>query len=221
MAMAVVSEEVTFDGRAPALSLIADKVSALSGLSVSVKDSGADVKGNLHDLHARLTFACAPEEQLELYAYRPGAVKEFAESWPGPSAQFLQGLHEPAGAQVVYLRSYNGLEPTLMVVTGLALEALGGRPRAPIPEDVRRAYGRPITAAQLEARRRKACKQAWGACLVGVALLPVLLPLWLVGFALSLVLLPWRIWKAYQLYRAWIERRGGSPNEPLQPTGPA
>lgn len=207
--MGIVGTEVGFDGQAPELSRIAEKVTELSGLPLTVEESGADIKGDLFDLHGYLAFACAPERQLELHSYRAGAVKDFCEeAFEGadfPLANCVQGLHEPPGTQTVYVRGYVGQEPTLFFVTELALEALGGRPREPIPEDVRREYGAPITAAQLEERQRKVTRQGWLTLLVGVLLLPVLLPLWLLGFLWMLVSLPWRIWTAYQVYRRYTE----------------
>jgi hypothetical protein len=130
-AMGVVVSEVVFDGEAPELSAIADKVTELSGLPLSV----ADGDGDLYDLHAHLAFACAPETQLEVHAYPAGAVKEFYHQTFGdadlPFARCVQGLNEPAGTQAVYLRGYIGQEPTLLFVTILTLEALGGRPSTP------------------------------------------------------------------------------------------
>src|SRR2546426_313968 len=180
--MGMVFGEAAFDRRAPGLSPIADKISELSGLPVSVTESGSDVKGDLYDLHASLAFACAPEDQLKLYTYRAGAVKEFRDQTFGdadlPMVKFTQGLNEPAETQVVYLRSFIGQEPTLMAVTTLALEALGGRPRHPISAEVRQDYGTPITASQLEKRRRKVRKQATLGTAIVLLLLPVLIPLW-------------------------------------------
>lgn len=203
-AMGVVVSEIVFDGEAPELSAIADKVAALSGLPLSV----AEEDGDLYDLHAHLAFACAPQIQLEMHTYRAGAVKQLYQQTFGdvdlPIARCVQGLNEPAGTQAVYLRGYIGQEPTLLIVTILALEALGGRPRHPIGEEERRQYGSPITPAQLEERQRKLSKQMRLIVVVGLLLLPVLLPLWLIGF---FVLLPWRIWKGYQLYRDYTNRR--------------
>jgi len=113
--MGLVFEEVAFDGRAPQLSRIADKISELSGLPVVVTESGPDVKGDLYDLHGYLAFACAPAQQLEIHAYRDGAVRKLCL----PMGKCVRGMHEPAGTQSVYLRSFIGQEPTLL---------LGGNP---------------------------------------------------------------------------------------------
>jgi hypothetical protein len=143
--MGIVVTQVVFDGQAPELSSIAGKVAELSGLPLSVTDSGADVKAGLYDLHAYLAFACHPETPLRLHSYRAGAVKELYHQTFGearrPIAKCVQGLNEAPGTQTVYLHGYVGQEPTLLFVTELALEALGGRPRTPMAEEVRRDYG--------------------------------------------------------------------------------
>src|SRR5262245_32551971 len=113
--MGVVVTEVVFEGPVPELSHIADKVTELSGLPLSITESGADVTGDLYDLHAHLAFDCAPETQMEVHAYRAGAVKEFYDQTFGgadlPMAKRVQGLNEPAGTLAVYLRGYIGQEP--------------------------------------------------------------------------------------------------------------
>jgi hypothetical protein len=209
--MAVVTTEVGFDGQAPELYRIAVKVAELSGLTLSVTESGTEVKGDLYDLHGYLAYTCAPEQRLELWTYRAGAVRRFCEETFGnvelPMARCVRGVNEPAGTQAVYLRGYLGQEPTLLVMTTLALEALGGRPREPITDEERREYGTSITPAQLQARQRRLARQLWPTVVVGCLLLPLLIPLWVVAV---LVTMPWRIWKANQLYRDYIKRRGGS-----------
>lgn len=209
--MGVVATEVIFEGGAPELSSIADKVAELSGLALSIRELSADVKANLYDLQGYLAFACAPGTQLEVYAYRAGAVRELYHQTFGdadlPIARCVQGLHEAEGTQAVYLRGYLGQELTLLVMTTLALEALGGRPREPIGDEERRHYGTPITPAQLHKRHRKLARQTWPILLVGLLLLPVLTPLWLAGI---FVRMPWRIWKAYRLYRDYTRGREGT-----------
>src|SRR5262245_55255385 len=98
--MGMVFGEVAFDGRAPELSRIADKITELSGLPVSVTESAADVKSDLYDMHTSLAFACAPEERLEAHTYLPGAVRkldnEAIEGIELPTAKLVQGMSEPA-----------------------------------------------------------------------------------------------------------------------------
>ncbi|MFL5240801.1 MAG: hypothetical protein ACJ8FY_01720 [Gemmataceae bacterium] len=167
--MGVVVAQVVFDGQAPKLSRIAEKVTELSGLAMSVTESGADLKADVYDLHAYLAFDCDPKDQLELYSYRVGTAP---------------------GTQTVYLSCNLNQELTLLVVTVLALEALHGRPRDPITEIDRREFGTRITATQLVARRRIVEKQAMGAALVAVLLLPVIVLLWLGWFVLTLLIMP-------------------------------
>jgi hypothetical protein len=209
--MAVVTTEVAFDGPAPELYRIAVKVAELSGLTLSVTESGTEVKGDLYDLHGYLAYACAPEQRLELWTYRAGAVRKFCEETfrdaELPITRWVRGMNEPAGTQAVFLRGYLGQEPTLLVMTTLALEALGGRPREPISDEVRLEYGVPITPAQLQTRQRTLARQLWPTVVVGCLLLPLLIPLWVVAV---LVTMPWRLWKAKQLYRDYTRRRSGS-----------
>lgn len=105
----------------------------------------------------------------------------------------MQGLHEPEGAQTVYLRVSLGGEPTLAVVV---LLALGGQFAEPPGEEERRAHGAPITEADLMARRRP-----WYAWLVLPALvlaLPVLAAQLAVWFCRVLISGPSRVRAAYR-----------------------
>jgi hypothetical protein len=210
--MGVVATEAVFDGRAPQLSRIAAQVTEMTGLPVSVAESGPDVTGELYDLHGHLAFACAPGTGIELHSYRAGAAREFCRQTFGdahfPVARFVEGLNEPPGTQAVYVRGYVGQEPTLFFATLLALEALGGRPREPFSDEDRREYGSPISPAELEERRRKLTRHALPAVLIGLVLLPVLIPLWVVGLLWFLVSMPWRIWRGYQLYCNYADGHG-------------
>jgi hypothetical protein len=202
--MGTVFGEVLFDGQTPALPRITERVRGISNLELSVSESGSDVKAHLFDLHAYLAFACEPKGQLKLYGYHPGVVKEFYQQTFGdtvlPIARCVKGLNESPGKQTVYLQALDD-EPTLLFVTLLALESLGGCPREPISEDERRKYGTPVTASQLHARRRKARVRALKTTLVVVLLLPVLIPVWLLWFVLMVVIMPWGTWKAYRMCR--------------------
>jgi hypothetical protein len=205
--MGIVTSEAAFDGKAPDLKSIGEKVAELSGLVVSVTESSDELKGTLFDLHGYLAFACAPESRIELHSYQAGAVKELCEDMFGkadfPLARAVKGRNEPPGTQAVYLRGFIGQEMTLFFTIELALEALGGRPPHPLPDDVRQEYGKPITAAELLERQRRMARQMrsmWG---IGLLLLPLLIPLWIVGLLWFVLTLPWRLWKAYRMYRRW------------------
>jgi hypothetical protein len=113
----------------------------------------------------------------------------------------------PPGTQAVYLRGFVGREPTLLAVVELALEALGGRPRHPIPEEYRQEFGRPITALQLKERQRNWVKKWEPTLLVILLLHAVMIPICLVIFLLTL---PWGLWKAYRVCRNYTGSSGGS-----------
>jgi hypothetical protein len=207
--MALVFSKVVFDGRAPDLSRIAAHVTEISGQPLSVTDL-ADETDEVSDFHGHLAFACAPESWIEVRAYRAGTVKEFYHQTVGdpglrlPMARFVQGLNEPAGTQAVYVEGHINQEPTLLFVTLLALEALGGRPRELIPDEIRRIFSSPISTSELEERRRKMRRRVRLRTAVTLVMLPILVPLWILWF---LVTLPLGIWKTYQHYREITDGR--------------
>lgn len=182
--MGCVFEEVVFDGHAPELSGIVAKATELTGLPLSVRPLDSETTGDLHDLYAIVAFACHPKHEIKVYAYRQGAVREFYDrnfgKGPHPIEKCLNGLHEPAGTQTVYVEGYAGQEPTLIGTIRLALVGLGGRSRHPITEEEEQAYGRPITPSQLEERYRKARNQGILGCPISLLLAPILIPLSLV-----------------------------------------
>jgi hypothetical protein len=208
--MGLVFDQVNFDGRAPALSRIADKGAELCGLPMIVQESSAEEKGNLYDQHGELAFACAPQELLEISSYRPGAVRkmydEFTDGVEMPIETRVTGLNEPAGTQSIYLRGSVGLE-TLMGVTVLALEALGGRPLQPVSDEMRREYGTRLTEDDLLERRNRLRRQLRRVGLIQTLLLPVTLPIFALGLCLRLVTMPWRLRKAWKLTREALDKR--------------
>lgn len=208
--MGLVFDHVNFDGRAPELSRIADTVTKLCGLPVTLQLSDLAERGGFHDQHGHIAFACAPNEQLEIYSYKPGAVRkhydEFTEGVELPIEKAVQGLHEQAGTQSIYLRGWVGME-TLMAVTVLALESLGGRPRVPISDEMRREYGAPITEADLFERRRQLQKQLRRVGLIQILLLPVTFPIFVIGVFVRLATMPWRLRKAWKLTKDAISKR--------------
>ncbi len=208
--MGLLMGEVTFHGPAPDLDRIVEKMAEISGLQVSVREEDAAIKDELRDISAKLVFTCAPDEYIEVYTYRPGGVKqscdEMFEGQPDPFLGLVEGYHVTDESQVVYWKTYVGAEPTLCVVTDLALEALGGRCPEPTPEDLRRQFGGPVTPAELQRRRRKARRGLRMGCALQVLLLPITIPLCLLSFLWFVVAMPWRIWRAYKLCRdrGWL-----------------
>lgn len=200
--MGIVIQEVTFDAPAPAAEVIAARVTELVGLPVIVRESPPELRGALHDLHAQIAFQANPKAEVELTAYRAGAVKEHLRLTgmdAMSTASVVEGSKEAVGKQTVYVRGYVGQEPTLLLVTTLALEALGGQLREPMPDDVRREYSRSVSADELRRRHRKMQRQGLLKLAAGVLLLPVLVPVGIVRLAWRLMTMPRRIWKAHQL----------------------
>src|SRR3954470_11703465 len=155
--MGLVTQGVAFEGTAPPLSRIVDKITEIGGLPLQVQESNSDIRGDLYDLHARIGFACLPAHDIKIYTYRDGAVKELLEHSGMsklPIAKVMEGANERLGSQSVYLEGYRGQDLTIMDVTILALESLGGQPRvAPSPE-VRKRYAKPLTERQLNLRKQ-------------------------------------------------------------------
>ena len=197
--MGMMFADVTFKDAVPALTAICEKITEITTLPVVVLRQEQD---DLHELNARIAFQCSPETDLELLAYRPGAVRRFCEeSFEEPShssfmQRIVQGANEPAGSQTVYLRGYIGQEPTLMAVTELALDALGGQPRNPIADADRSTYDRAITADDIAERNRNVATQMRRTIWATVVMLPVLIPLWIAGCIWGILTMPYRIWKA-------------------------
>src|SRR5262245_28550052 len=181
--MGLVLDAVEFDGPAPDLQRIVAKVTEMTGLPLTFKDSDAEIKANLYDLHATVAITGVASTQLELSSYRTGAVKAFADDAFGetgnPVVPFIQGYAEPPGTQTVLLRSYVGLEPTLFYAVLFALEGLGGRLSHPMTDEHRREYGGPTTVAEVRARERKQGRQMTAVMLLGCLILPVMLPIWI------------------------------------------
>jgi len=82
---------------------------------------------------------------------------------------------------------------------------MGGRPKHPLGDEVRREYGTPITPAHLAERQRKLAGKLWPAVGVALLLLPVAMLLWFIEF---LVKMPWLVWKVHNWYRSY---RGEGP----------
>ncbi len=199
--MGIVRERVVFDGRVPALADICAKITDTCGRSVIVLDSTAD---ELYDWHASIAFECVREGELELYAYRPGAVRQFCNEELDDTAQrllkaIMQGANEQAGKQSVYLQAYVGQELTLFETTVLALESLGGRPSQPICDDERREFGRVISESELRERHRDAKRKMRRVGWAGFVLLPVIIPMVIVQCVWDLITTPFQIWRAKQI----------------------
>lgn len=208
--MGLVFDQVSFDGRAPELLRIAEKGTELCGLPIIVHESDAELKGELYDQHGHLAFGCAPQERLEISSYRPRAVRElydqFTDGVELPIDRHVTGLNEPAGTQTIHLRGCVGLE-TLMGVTVLALEALGGRPLEPISDEMRSEYGTRLTEDTLLERRTRLKRRLRRTGLIQALLLPFTLPIFALELCVRLVTMPWRLRKAWKLTREALDKR--------------
>lgn len=216
--MGITTAAVRFSGSAPSLPDICSAITDITSLPVVVIESSED---ELCGLFADIAFQCAPEQTLEITVHRPGAVDRFCdESFEGPAdaafmKQFVTGANEPPGTQTVHLRGYVGEEPTLMFTTELALAALGGTPSSEIPAEERADFARPITEAQLADRHRRAQRQVRKGFWLIVLMLPVLIPLWLLGAIWFVVTMPVTIWRARRRLRAFesaYEASSGPPD---------
>ena len=209
--MGLIVGEVTFANGAPSLTCIVDNITELSGLSLLIENYESDTHSDFYDLYVRLSFSSTPGNQLTLYAYRNGAVREIYEDcadFPISTVEpGLQGLNEPANAQVVYLNIYIGQEPTLFYIALFALEALGGSLKCPVSEAVRHQYLKRLTHAQLRRRSLQSSVQALLVLLIGVVLLPLLIPLWGLQFLCCWIKLPKIIRK---VERDWNNRGGAA-----------
>lgn len=207
--MGIVVTEVIFDAPAPTATKIAARVEEIVGLPLVVRDSSPEIKGSLFDLDAQLAFAVYPRSQIEVTAYRAGAVREHLRLTGVdvmPIADVVQGSNEATGQQTVYVEGYVGQEPTLLLATTFALETLGGRLGKPMPDHVRRDYGQSVSVDELRRRYRKVQRQGLLALAAGVVLLPILVPIWMISIGRHLVERPARILKAKQVAEEHLRR---------------
>jgi hypothetical protein len=194
--MGIIVEEVTFQGKAPSIAAITEKLTQMLALPVVVNESPPRVTTDMYDLSAHVAFASFPRHQVELTAYRPGAVEAHLQRCGMsdlPHASMVQGANQPPGTQILYLQSYVGQERTLFFATMLALEALAGRPRTPIPADLREKFAAPLTVAELTRRHRKNDRHNLAVLLLGIVMLPIILPIQLASIAWHIIALPKRL----------------------------
>jgi hypothetical protein len=139
----------------------------LCGLVVSIDDPSTAIKSDLFEIHARLRFAFAPREHVEIYSYRAGATdRRYADyaqmreglKAEGVSATLLDRAFPAPPAdddRSIHLRGYVGEKGTLHDVAALALESLGGTLTRPMSDEQRHRASVPLTPTELRARRRR------------------------------------------------------------------
>ncbi len=175
--------KILFDGYPPELGAVAKKVEALSGLAVLATPSGPEAE-NLFYLHGTLAFAAFPEESLEIYCYRLGAVRKWTEEESAGQALLpelgpaVQGYDEEPGTRVVYVEVYFGTEPTLPAFILRALEALGGTPERPLHATLLAPAAQPLTPQELAVRKARHARQMAPLRLFLVLSTPLLLVVW-------------------------------------------
>jgi hypothetical protein len=146
--MGLVKGEVRFPGDPPSLDSIAERVTARSGL-LALAEPLEDTAG-FYQLYGRVGFACAPETAVKVYCYSPEQRQRNVELFVEAGLVSPEAKKTPfCPGSVVHLKSFVGVEPTLLFQTELALEELGGTLREPFPEDMRQEYGGPLTEAEL------------------------------------------------------------------------
>jgi hypothetical protein len=157
---APISTYVTFKERPPALSCIAQRITEISGLPVSVAESADESRDGFFESKAFISFKCAPKDRIEVRAsdVRP----------------------------IVGLRDLSGPEPTLWNVTILALEALGRSQRPSLRDKTRQKYSVPISQSQFLRRRRLARVKLLLASPLYILLVPVTLSIWVGWWLLNL-----------------------------------
>ena len=95
----------------------------------------------------------------------------------------------------ISLKSYVGIEPTLWMVTILALEALGGSPDAPLDGKERTQYSKRISEEEYLGR----CGRRKSANIAVIVLAVIALP---ISAAMNFVLYFLRLFK--MIWQAWI-----------------
>jgi hypothetical protein len=188
---------VVFDGHAPNLASIANKVSELTGLPVSITapDPKPWASQGVEDLGC-LAFACVPDEKLMVGVLRNIAAERANDQTSEPADGAVAKLTDrvPGGMSWEEIGLiFSGQESTLYNVTMLALGAMGGQlPYYWPSEKVGRKYGEPITARLLDKRRRNARRWAVLESLIYALVRPVfflvlivLIPIVFLGYVLT------------------------------------
>ena len=209
--MGIAIQEVQFEGRAPVVLQIADAITRACGLRVIVAESSPEVKSELYELHANLAFECATQNTIEIFSYLPGSARElFGKLTAGTSPLLenqlqgmLSGLNEPPGCQSVHLRGFVGQEPTLFIMTTIALEKLGGQIKHPLSEELRRTYSGLLTPDLLQHRQRKTRRQVFRAMALFILLLPINIPIFILD---TIIMMPIRAWRAHRLVRQELDK---------------
>ena len=170
--MGITTASALFRGDPPTVDDIVAEIESASELTLVVD---ARPPGSMFRFHARLAFACAPREHVEVYAYMPGvpSTRDMILGTPGidqlardnPQVARMIEMYTKAplpdsDAACVHTLGYIGEEGTLHDFTAIALESLGGALTRPISAERRGRCATKLTPALLAARHREH-RRAW------------------------------------------------------------
>ena len=203
--MGIALQEVVFEGKAPRLEELSEKISDCLGLALIATELDDQIKGDLYDVRGKIRLADFPKEAITVYAYRAGGVHrhmERAGMAEMPMAGVVQGANEKPGTQTVYVETCSGMEPTLALAAVAALQALGGRIAGEERDPA--SYERWVTrtsVAELRRRLRRNRNRTIIALAGAILLSPILIPIWALWLVWTLLALPWRIFRAWRILR--------------------
>ena len=176
--------------RCPTIAQLAAIIERQSSLAVLVQPQQSY---DPHEEEADLAFAVAPEERVRV----SGCQAEVADG--STSSAALQGA--PQQLWMINLMSPLVRQPTLFFMAKIGLEELGGHSADPIPHDIRQAFWRPLSEAEL----RKRCRRNRLTASVEAAIALLLLPAWI---ALGIIFMfPMLIWWCGRSTAAWAMKR--------------
>jgi hypothetical protein len=175
--MGLLMNEVSFNGQAPSLNCIVNKITEISGLEISIEDD----RDSYCNLNVRLSFSNTPDNQLKIST----TVSVIALDTHSHSTSYIPRSsaseeNESIDSQTVCLRMYVGQEATLLYIATIALEELGGRSRYLVSEEMRQQYSTRITSSELERRYQLNGVAIIRFYIILLVSLPLLIPYWMV-----------------------------------------
>ncbi len=186
--MALILNKVEFHYPAPGPSDIVRKAQEICGLRASFEED--ESKLALHEFSGEVFFECAPNERIQIRAYKQGAVERFEEETGYPSHPSIprpEGHYDKDGTQTIYVETYFGHEPTLFRIVDVALQRLGGKSKDGCGSSTE--YDRNLTETELLERLGKTAtlhKRSRPLYIVGGILMILTLPFHLLWAVLSM-----------------------------------
>jgi hypothetical protein len=176
--MGLLMNEVSFNGQAPSLNCIVNKITEISGLEISIEED----RDSYCNLNVRLSFSNTPDNQLEIST----TVSKIALNLHSHSTSYIPRSlaseeNESNDSQTVCLRMYVGQEATLLYIATIALEELGGYSKYPLSEEMRQKYSTRLTSSELERRHLLNGIAIIYFYIILLVSLPLLIPYWIVS----------------------------------------